>query len=146
MKLFSKFKREGGRAGLIRVRENGMSGYLDWEMLTGDLDMGISGDSCRWDSPNDHAMSRTDVLRLAEELATDMKIHLEVTFPDGTSSVFPLEWRAHVDRKFFESLGAERTAESCGRTGCRRGRISHSSLCRVHHFESVRGRTCPFDD
>jgi hypothetical protein len=90
MAMFSKFNLEGGRAGLIRVRENGMSGSLNWEMLVGELDMCISAGSCWWEGPS-RVMSREEVLRLAEELATDMRIRLEVTFPDGSSSVFPRE-------------------------------------------------------
>jgi hypothetical protein len=54
-------------------------------------------------------------------------------------------WQLESDRKFYELLGAEHSDEPCRRDGCRRNRIAHSVLCRVHHFESLRGRRCPFD-
>lgn len=50
------------------------------------------------------------------------------------------------DRKFYDLLGAEHPGASCRKDGCARGRISHSALCRVHHFESIRGRPCPFQE
>jgi len=56
------------------------------------------------------------------------------------------EWLRHQDRKFYQLLGSESETELCRRDGCQRGRISHSALCRVHHFESIRERPCPFDD
>jgi len=48
------------------------------------------------------------------------------------------------DREFYESLGDEKLGEPCKKPGCSRGVISHSVFCRVHHFESVKGRACPF--
>jgi hypothetical protein len=50
------------------------------------------------------------------------------------------------DRAFYESLGAERTDTACGTAGCSRGAIERSVLCRVHHFQSIRKRPCPFND
>ena len=88
MESLSKFKREGGRGGLIRVRENGLSGCLDWEMLVGELDMVIYGSSCRWEVPVRQAMSRDEVLRLAKELAAEELIRIEVSFSTGPSVVF----------------------------------------------------------
>jgi hypothetical protein len=49
-------------------------------------------------------------------------------------------------RSFYEALGAERADEPCRRTGCHRGAIEQSLLCRVHHFENVQGCPCPFSD
>jgi hypothetical protein len=56
------------------------------------------------------------------------------------------EWQHQQDRAFYDSLGPERDAEPCRKDGCRRGHISHSGLCRPHHFENVQGRPCPFDE
>lgn len=54
--------------------------------------------------------------------------------------------RRHEDRKFYKSLGRERTLVRCRLDGCRRGAISLSVFCRPHHFESVKGKPSPFDD
>jgi hypothetical protein len=51
-----------------------------------------------------------------------------------------------ADRVFYESLGAERMTPCCQRESCGRGAVQWSVFCRPHHFESVRSRTCPFDD
>jgi hypothetical protein len=48
------------------------------------------------------------------------------------------------DRQFFDLLGSEDNARPCQRVGCTRGRIESSVLCKVHHFEQIRNRPCPF--
>jgi hypothetical protein len=48
------------------------------------------------------------------------------------------------DREFFNNLGREDQSQPCGKTGCIRGRVRHSTLCKVHHFEQIRGGQCPF--
>lgn len=55
------------------------------------------------------------------------------------------EARAEEDRSFYEVLGDESTTERCKVEGCTRGRISASWWCRIHHFEGIRGRPCPFN-
>ena len=50
------------------------------------------------------------------------------------------------DWSFFRSLGDELEGEPCRRGGCAHGRIEAGALCRAHHFESVKGRACPFDE
>jgi hypothetical protein len=50
------------------------------------------------------------------------------------------------DRSFYDSLGPERAGVPCQHAGCRRNAIHHSVLCRVHHFESLCHRPCPFSD
>lgn len=50
------------------------------------------------------------------------------------------------DQEFYDLLGDERDAPKCRRDGCERGAITQSLLCRRHHYESYRGRPCPFDD
>jgi hypothetical protein len=50
------------------------------------------------------------------------------------------------DRRFYEILGEERPDEPCRKEGCKRGAIYQSVLCRVHHFESIYRRPCPFSD
>ena len=56
------------------------------------------------------------------------------------------EWQAQTDRRFYDLLGPEHNEELCRRASCTRGRVSQSVFCRVHHFESIWGRACPFDD
>lgn len=49
------------------------------------------------------------------------------------------------DREFYESLGPESTENRCRRENCHRGAVKYSVLCRVHHFESIRKKICPFN-
>lgn len=51
-----------------------------------------------------------------------------------------------VDRKFYDSLGPEQSGVCCQHSGCSRGSVRFSLFCRVHHFENVRRRPCPFTD
>ncbi len=51
-----------------------------------------------------------------------------------------------LDREFYDSLGAERVGTRCIEPGCSRGAVTHGALCRVHQFEMVRRRSCPFKD
>jgi hypothetical protein len=51
-----------------------------------------------------------------------------------------------VDRKFYDSLGSERSDVACAAAGCTRGAITLSVLCKVHHFEQIKRRPCPFSD
>lgn len=48
------------------------------------------------------------------------------------------------DRQFFNLLGSEDLSQPCKRTGCGRGRIQYSALCKVHQFEQIRNKPCPF--
>jgi len=54
--------------------------------------------------------------------------------------------RLAEDRSFYDSLGVERVGTRCNAPGCTRGTVAWSVRCRVHHFESIRRRSCPFDD
>jgi hypothetical protein len=53
---------------------------------------------------------------------------------------------ARMDRDFYDSLGKERSGTHCAEPACERGAVALSVFCRRHHFESVKGRPCPFDD
>lgn len=48
------------------------------------------------------------------------------------------------DRTFFTSLGPETGPELCNENGCVKKRIALSVKCRLHHFQMVVGRPCPF--
>ena len=52
----------------------------------------------------------------------------------------------HRDRVWYESLGDERAEVPCRAAGCRRGAIKWSVHCKIHHFEQIQSRQCPFSD
>jgi hypothetical protein len=54
------------------------------------------------------------------------------------------EFELVQDKLFYESLGAEGSEVPCREHGCKRGAISLSVRCRVHHFESIRHKRSPF--
>lgn len=51
-----------------------------------------------------------------------------------------------ADREFYASLGDERPAVRCRAPRCQRGAVELSVFCRVHHFEMIRKKACPFRD
>jgi hypothetical protein len=55
------------------------------------------------------------------------------------------ETRLKLDREFYHSLGPERSDFQCRREGCEKGAVAMSACCRLHHFENVQKRPCPFD-
>lgn len=48
-------------------------------------------------------------------------------------------------RAFYDLLGPERPGVPCRYSGCSRGAIAYSVMCRMHHFQMVEGKPCPFD-
>jgi hypothetical protein len=50
------------------------------------------------------------------------------------------------DREFFAVLGAERPDVPCRQPDCDRGAVLQSVFCRIHHFEQIMRRPCPFCD
>jgi hypothetical protein len=50
------------------------------------------------------------------------------------------------DRQFYDSLGAERPGTKCRHDGCNRGTTRLSVFCRIHQFEQVKKKPCPFQD
>lgn len=85
--MASKFHLQGGRAGVITADEDGNIAELSWEMLVGELDMVVYGESCRWARPERRAISAEDLQRLVGELATEMRIDVELDV-GGSSTVF----------------------------------------------------------
>jgi len=68
-------------------------------------------------------------------------------FPDKLSAQDPPpagEITLQLDRKFYDSLGIERTDSRCRHDECTRGTIEFSVFCRVHHFEQITKKPCPF--
>lgn len=56
------------------------------------------------------------------------------------------ELNRYMYRKFWESLGNEVGPEVCSTAGCSRKRIRVSVKCRLHHYEMLRGHSCPFQE
>jgi hypothetical protein len=50
------------------------------------------------------------------------------------------------DRELWEHLGKSVGGERCRVDGCSGWRVRHSVFCRVHHWENVFGRPCPFTE
>jgi hypothetical protein len=63
--------------------------------------------------------------------------------PDPPSAA---EILGKLDREFYDSLGPERGNVQCRDEHCTRGAVWNSVFCRVHHFEMVKKRPCPFRD
>lgn len=55
------------------------------------------------------------------------------------------DWQRAQDSAFYDSLGVERPSVPCRADGCTRGSVPLSVFCRRHHFENVKGRSCPFE-
>lgn len=59
----------------------------------------------------------------------------------------PLEERLlAVDRFFYDNLGEERNDVLCEKEGCKRGALPLRIFCKMHHFEMMHKRPCPFSD
>lgn len=56
------------------------------------------------------------------------------------------ETEKKLDREFFDELGEERRDVPCRSQGCARGAVHQSVFCRVHHFEMIKQKPCPFTD
>ncbi len=68
-------------------------------------------------------------------------------FPDrlgATDPPPPDEILRRLDLRFYDSLGPEATGTKCRKDGCDRGTVRFSVFCRIHHFESVKKKPCPF--
>jgi hypothetical protein len=79
-----------------------------------------------------------------------LKYHLRFdSFPDRLGAPDPPpveEIRRRLDREFYDRLGPENISNRCRHDGCLRGCVRFSVLCKVHHFESIKKRPCPFND
>lgn len=68
-------------------------------------------------------------------------------FPDKLGAPDPPpadEIMRRLDREFYDRLGAERADTKCRHEGCSRGTTKFSVFCRVHQFEQVKKKPCPF--
>jgi hypothetical protein len=84
-----RFKREGGRAGVIKYVSGDQAGELEWEMLVGPFDLVIYGASCRWLRPESRALTKTEVLALAQEISDEWSVRIDAAFSDGSEDVRP---------------------------------------------------------
>jgi len=66
--------------------------------------------------------------------------------PDAPPPRSHAEIIRYLDLEFYNALGPERSDKSCGKEGCRRGAVDQSIYCRVHHFEMIKRKPCPFSD
>lgn len=55
-------------------------------------------------------------------------------------------WQQQRDRDFYDCLGQERLDQPCKNSTCQRGAIEGSVFCKVHHFEMIQHKPCPFSD
>ena len=70
-------------------------------------------------------------------------------FPSQIGASDPPPWeetRRRLDREFYDGLGAEDASRPCRTAACSHGSVRLSVFCRVHHFESICRRPCPFND
>jgi len=68
-------------------------------------------------------------------------------FPDKLGAPDPppaAESMLRIDRQFCDSLGAGRADTKCRHEGCSRGTTKFSVFCRIHQFEQVKKKPCPF--
>jgi len=68
-------------------------------------------------------------------------------FPDKLDAPDPPpanEIMRSLDLKFYDSLGNEQPNTKCRHEGCSRGTTKFSVFCRIHQFEQVKKKPCPF--
>jgi hypothetical protein len=123
--------------------------------LTADQDGRVVLENDESEGPARHmrGVTRERVLDLWRRLAAGMleEIEREPWQPGyGTLPMTP-EQRAELEaavltsqRQFFDSLGPERREPRCRKPKCTRGAVQASVFCRVHQFENVTGKPCPF--
>jgi len=56
------------------------------------------------------------------------------------------EWQRNIDSEFYELLGEEQKETNCKSDVCQKGTVKGSVFCKVHHFEMIHKRPCPFSD
>lgn len=95
-------------------------------------------------------VTREQVLEMWRRLAAGMLEEIEkLPWQPGYGAI-PQD-RAELEaavlathRQFYDSLGPEREQPRCRALRCSRGTVHASVFCRVHQFESVTGKPCPF--
>ena len=56
----------------------------------------------------------------------------------------PEEIENSIDLQFYNKLSAENPDKKCEKEDCERGTVKFSVLCKIHHFEMVQKKPCPF--
>jgi len=64
----------------------------------------------------------------------------------GFKPLPPGEHQLKMDRDFYDALGEERKELKCKNEDCNRGAINGSVFCKIHHFEMLNKKPCPFTD
>lgn len=80
--------------------------------------------------------------KLQGESLMDESAHFDVLSEDDLPSPDVTERLESL--AYYDSLGSECPDIKCRRQNCERGAVKFSVLCRIHHFESIRQRPCPF--
>lgn len=55
------------------------------------------------------------------------------------------EIRLKMRRNFYDSFGPEDSSRPCRHEGCKRGSVKVCSFCRIHAYESLFEKPCPFE-
>lgn len=94
----------------------------------------------RYDKISDIGSRSWQVLESEEEIGPCQEEPVSLPPPPTQSRSTPTE------REFYELLGDENLGKPCKRENCDRGSIGVAHLCKVHHFEAVTGKPCPYAD
>ncbi|MFZ6686766.1 DUF7716 domain-containing protein [Undibacterium sp. SXout11W] len=164
--LFARVKAENMCAGWIYFREN-LDPTLDTECLLvmdddfeDDFDgipskartagFGIEGldtstieDCLRWAK---HLEPKSGPALELESFVYYWRFDAFLPRPGAPAPPPPDVAMMNFDRKFYDELGEENISNPCRIQDCGRGAIQYSVFCRVHHFESIRKKPCPFSD
>lgn len=81
------YRIQGGRGGWISFDDDEREGFLEWEMLLGEVAMVIYAQGCRWVTPVQESMSSEDIRRHAAAFAKERSLTVEIAFADGRSEV-----------------------------------------------------------
>lgn len=64
----------------------------------------------------------------------------------GFKPLPPEKHQRIMGRDFYDCLGLEREDVRCKNETCERGAIKGSVFCKIHHFEMIQKKACPFLD
>jgi hypothetical protein len=84
-----KYRREGGRGGLVTFVEGSRTGEMAWEMLTGEAHMVIYATECQWTGDVPRPMTDDEVRTAVQEYANEDRINIELAFRNHTEDIRP---------------------------------------------------------
>jgi hypothetical protein len=71
---------------------------------------------------------------------------IEAESEEEARQIFLSRKSDYEDWLFFRRLGPEEGPNTCKKVGCNHKSIKNSVLCRRHHFEMIKGKTCNFSE